>query len=493
MSSFQAINQNTYDDTPTQVDRAANLAPGIHNNSPFSFGHTIDQCRPNLPSNLSTSTTSTARSAIFEQEDPFFDNPESPSTPPEEYYGLGHNEVPRRSTSPSESPSLPVSKARLPIRPRVREQSSSNGSNSVGPVRRPVGRPRKTRLSEEGRQTRSSPIRSPPESLEKPSARRASTAATLTRTAPPARTSRVPLSQINNSDAHSGRPAAVARSVSSACSTSISIGIQEALPGSTGEPQNTRENNHAAEPPVDESPPFQEQIYSPKYNKSKTPLEINRLIYRNLHKSRQQNPPENKKSGWVYIFRSSTHLKVGYTHDAPQVRQEALEKCLGALETVEQDYENPFQFPYIVEQLVLAEFHNQRKKSPCDRNPNCRTNEHGEWLKETLEAVLVVRNRWRTWMRTQQPYDSNQKLTPYWSYRVQQAKERLSDIDWDEWTTPSWWDAKCFKLHESWESYICNSRKDVRFICVGTLYTYFGWLLRGWWASFLVIIALLAL
>lgn len=149
--------------------------------------------------------------------------------------------------------------------------------------------------------------------------------------------------------------------------------------------------------------------------------------------SKQEKPRENLRFGWVYIFEFSNHVKIGKTRNEPSRRLKQWQKCTQPLFEVEDTYQNAFDQHGIVEQLILTEFHDKRKKYKCSAPCGAV---HTEYLEIDKWTASKSRDRWRKWIMQQKPFDCDWKLTRFWQDRVNKLPKHAATVNWDEWTQP---------------------------------------------------------
>lgn len=175
------------------------------------------------------------------------------------------------------------------------------------------------------------------------------------------------------------------------------------------------------------------------YSTFKTPREINDDICKLLRTPRTSASVED--TGYVYVYKAPKetpkHFKIGSTKVTPEKRTKQWQKkCKMLLEAVEIGNEHGDAFPlyYLVEQLVMAEFHNERRTYECTMHS--KMIKHKEWYAIDIGTALHAIRRWKCWLVTQQPFDESGNLKEYWQWKVQRLRESLDTVDWDVWTTP---------------------------------------------------------
>lgn len=477
MSSSKATNQRP----PYQAESS------VHRSPPIAYmdvhGDTLprvagNQKRPTFIS-LRKSSSST-RSETFDPEIQLSDGLDTPLTPPNEY------ELPIRTTALLDSPKLPSPKSTASRNIVPRKSTTPvkvGGSNEVTPIKRPRGRPPKQRVSLDPREVNSSPIQRVDDHLQVPSRRRASSATSPLR----ARTTRSKSPSYADQNTEAGEP-----------TSSVAPSLQETQPS-----EEPWQYSFDAEVPSDEAPrepttvvrPFLDEEKLIPYNKNiKNQREVNGAIHKVL---RAKQKCSTEKTGWVYVFQkssSSKHVKIGRTENEPAERRAQLERCFGPLIEVEDNHKDAFAYPRIVELLIFAELHNQRKTLPC---PCWKCGKkHEEFVEVDTATALMSRNRWRKWMVTHQPFDDKRRLTKFWAWRVEKVKEELSDVNWDRWTKPCLWHRGEFWLEcnmPGFAHHMSFTRKDMHFWVVGALIACLTFLRYRWFGVVLVYMALFAL
>jgi hypothetical protein len=233
-----------------------------------------------------------------------------------------------------------------------------------------------------------------------------------------------------------------------------------------------------------------------KWKNSKQLREINNNIYnciKSHHAAREKsvNKPTKKiRPGWIYIFESPkeapAHVKIGKTLNDPQKRRAEWESCGLPLLEVEDSYRNAFDHYSLVESLIKAELHNERRKYKCSHEHHAPKKwvEHEEWYEIDTQTALKSVHRWRHWILEQAPFDENGLLTPYWHWRVQKLPKFIHDVIWDTWTHPNVLDYLDFQFEQIGQGHYAQirahlSRKDFHFCLTGgmmlfVLYTQFG-------------------
>ena len=222
--------------------------------------------------------------------------------------------------------------------------------------------------------------------------------------------------------------------------------------------------------------------------------EINNNIYLCI-KSRHAAPRQPIKKavkrpppGWIYVFESPekapAKVKIGKTKKDPQKRKVEWELCGLPLMEVGDSYKNAFDHYSVVESLIKAELHNERRKHTCPHHASKKWVEHEEWYEIDKQTALKSVHRWRHWIIQQAPFDENGHLTPYWHWRVEKLPRFINDVDWDTWTQPKALDYLVFQFEQFGQGKYTQfkahlSRKDFRFCLTGgmmvfVLYTQFG-------------------
>lgn len=232
------------------------------------------------------------------------------------------------------------------------------------------------------------------------------------------------------------------------------------------------------------------------WGSKKQPRHINNNIHNCIKRQTKatkdliKTPASKPKPGWIYVFESPEnapgYVKIGKTDREPQERKGEWEKCGITLVEVEDINRNAFDHYSIVESLIKVELHNKRRKYTCDR-PHHGANgpvEHEEWYEIDKKTALNSIRRWRHWIKTEEPFNENGLLTPYWYWRAQKLPKFINDADWDRWTQPSPLDYVDFQFEQFGLGYYAQikahlGRKDFHFCLTGgmmmfILYTQFG-------------------
>ncbi|KAE9370474.1 hypothetical protein N431DRAFT_492558 [Stipitochalara longipes BDJ] len=237
----------------------------------------------------------------------------------------------------------------------------------------------------------------------------------------------------------------------------------------------------------------------PRFRKWKNPKqlrEINNNIYnciKSHHTSREKsvkNPTKKITPGWIYVFESPeeapAHVKIGKTLKEPQKRKVEWELCGLPLLEVEDSYRNAFDHYSVVESLIKAELHNERRKYKCTQQHHAPKEwvEHEEWYEIDKQRALKSVHRWRHWIIQQVPFDESGTLKPYWHWRVEKLPRFIEDVNWDTWAQPSTLDYLDFQFEQFGQGHYTQikthlSRKDFHFCLTGGLmlfvvYTQFG-------------------
>jgi hypothetical protein len=239
-----------------------------------------------------------------------------------------------------------------------------------------------------------------------------------------------------------------------------------------------------------------------KFGKPKDIRAINEGIIRCLTGKRKA--PKNPRIGYIYAFGSPEsapkHMKIGKTRLLTEERTEQWRKCKLHVSEIHMDksHRNPFPHFHIVESLIMAELHNERRRYKCGV---CHQT-HQEWYEIEPKQALPKIIRWRTWILTQDPFDENSNLRPYWQWKVDRLRHGLDMIDWDAWTQPKKWHFSQeyieYSVETFWKGYsmkalIGTDRKDKRFVINGVFFLLLLQIWRGTVHSIIFAIVLLAL
>jgi hypothetical protein len=224
----------------------------------------------------------------------------------------------------------------------------------------------------------------------------------------------------------------------------------------------------------------------------KNPRHINSSIHECIRKrirptKEPVEPSPNKpETGWIYVFESPKnapgHVKIGKTKGEPQKRRAEWEMCGLTLIEAEDSDRNAFEHYSVVESLIKAELHNQRRTYECEHHN--KPVKHEEWYEIDRKPALDSVSRWRQWIKNKKPFDNRGLLTPYWHWRVQKLPKSIDNVDWDRWTRPSSWDYLDFQFEQFGHGYYAQikahlCRKDLHFCQTGGMmvfisYTQFG-------------------
>lgn len=224
-------------------------------------------------------------------------------------------------------------------------------------------------------------------------------------------------------------------------------------------------------------------------------------------KNQDKTEPIERKPGWIYIFESPKsapgNVKIGKSKEDPQKRKADWQLCGVELVELGDSDRNGFYHYSIVESLIKAELHNQRKKYKCTRCPPARRLpklfvEHNEWYEVSKGTALHSVCRWRKWIKKSKPFDENGILTPYWRWRVQKLPTFIDNIDWDRWTQPWFFEYVEFQLDEFGHGYYRPlkthfRRKDKHFVLTGALMILILYIWFGLGVAVLGVLALLIL
>lgn len=218
-----------------------------------------------------------------------------------------------------------------------------------------------------------------------------------------------------------------------------------------------------------------------KFGSEKNPLR-SRAINGKIYKCLKDSHSPKHKTGWVYMFKSPErapkHVKIGISHDEPSERKKKWEQCHGQLIVAEDPDGNAFDHFSIVESLIKAELYEHRRRVDCAVCPRQKTGQqkkHEEWYEiDTTRAVKHI-TRWRSWIKSQTPFDDDGNLTPYWRWRVDELPKILDTVDWDKWTNPSLFEYWMYQVNTSNDKSLQSlrplvshlSRKDAWFSVVG--------------------------
>jgi len=190
------------------------------------------------------------------------------------------------------------------------------------------------------------------------------------------------------------------------------------------------------------------------------------------------------------------HIKIGKTWRKPSRRRREWRRCNMPLVEVKGSYRNAFDHYAIVESLVMAELHHERRKFRC---AVCGMS-HDEWYEVEKELAVHVVNRWRIWLMMQKPYNAQFQLTTYWRWRVEKLPKELNDVQWDEWTQPALADYLLFKYGDfcdrimpSIRAHFTTGRKASWFWSLGIIAVLLSFIKFGWMGALWVTLGLLIL
>ncbi|KAL5348683.1 hypothetical protein ACLOAV_006101 [Pseudogymnoascus australis] len=174
------------------------------------------------------------------------------------------------------------------------------------------------------------------------------------------------------------------------------------------------------------------------------------LEYNGKDKTKSQTTPkvETKSpgKGYVYIYTSpqcSSHVKIGMTSNTPHARVSQWDKKCKLETTLMEDSENhKFLHFQLAEKLIQNELHNYRRKYSCHshrvahRNPgqgDTNMMHHGEWYEISEELGLATVQKWRRWLVTNGPYNTNGVLRPTWKGKYDDLIKKTTLVDREEW------------------------------------------------------------
>ncbi|PMD22044.1 hypothetical protein NA56DRAFT_110304 [Hyaloscypha hepaticicola] len=242
--------------------------------------------------------------------------------------------------------------------------------------------------------------------------------------------------------------------------------------------------------------------WRPKKNPRQINSSIHKCIKKRLRPTKElvdqlTNKPE---PGWIYVFESPQnapgHVKIGKTKDEPQKRLAEWEMCGITPIELEDSDRNPFEHYSVVESLISAELHNQRRTYECEFHH--KPVKHGEWYEIENQIALDSVSRWRQWIKYQKPFDDRGFLTPYWHWRVQKVPKSIDNVDWDRWTRPSSWDYLDFQFEQFGQGYYARikahlGRKDSQFWLTGGMMVFIVYSQFGLFSAMSGLLALLIL
>jgi len=245
-----------------------------------------------------------------------------------------------------------------------------------------------------------------------------------------------------------------------------------------------------------------------KFGKTKDTRAINEGIIKCLTSQRKaissSTALKTPRIGYVYAFESTEsaprHMKIGKTRFLTEERTEQWRKCKLRVSEIHMDesHRNPFPHFHVVESLIMAELHNERRRYKCGV---CHQ-KHQEWYEIEPEQALPKIIRWRTWILTQDPFDENSNLRQYWQWKVDRLRQDLGMINWDAWTQPKGWLLFKEKMEYFVDKYrrgysikalISIDRKDKRFVVNGIIFLLLLHIWRGTVHSIIFAFVLLAL
>ena len=134
---------------------------------------------------------------------------------------------------------------------------------------------------------------------------------------------------------------------------------------------------------------------------------------------------ESKNGGWIYIYKCPSqaegHVKIGKTNESVHELVTRWHKC-GLEITLVQDIDlNAFDNCSLVDRLIMAELHNQRKAYKCHvcKTPKGKVRMHNEWYHVDQNVALKHIQKWRSWILLQEPIDRQGALTPFWRWKIE--------------------------------------------------------------------------
>jgi len=262
------------------------------------------------------------------------------------------------------------------------------------------------------------------------------------------------------------------------------------------------ETSGSAESSVVDDDPLVFETYDEKAKGDKSI--VNWKIYNCLKEKVKGDISLGKDPGMVYVFespaRAENHVKIGKTKRISSKRKGELEKCKFELFEVEDTYRKRYHHYGIVEQLIHAEFHLQRKKLGCTKcKPRGDYKNHTEWFEIDGMTAQSANQRWRDWIIIHKPFDDDGNLTPYWRWRVDKLAETKDEIKWNEWRQPGKLDYYKYKIvtlrkyEQPLQEHFSSTRKDSHFCAVGAIIVLLLFINFGEMGGILAFIALLAL
>lgn len=174
------------------------------------------------------------------------------------------------------------------------------------------------------------------------------------------------------------------------------------------------------------------------------------LKYNGTDKLKSRTSPKVKTEpagyGFMYIYTSplcAGYVKIGTTSETPHTRVSQWEgRC--KLETIlmKDSERHKFLHFQLAEKLIQKELHNYRSKYRCHhcriahKNPSQEdTNmvQHGEWFKISEELALATVQKWRRWLVTNRPYNTDGVLRPSWNEKYKVFVKKTALMDSEEW------------------------------------------------------------
>lgn len=137
---------------------------------------------------------------------------------------------------------------------------------------------------------------------------------------------------------------------------------------------------------------------------------------------------EDEREGYLYMISTPEKeglVKIGYSIH-PLKRMKEHRKCIPDFKLIR--ISDRVKAIKRAERLIKIDLINLRRKWNC---PSCN-NMHEEWFEITETEVMVVINRWVSWINDHHPYNNDKQLNLMWAFLINYVRLLPGGIDGDD-------------------------------------------------------------